>query len=65
MDWLRENWFWVFVIGLFVWMHTKMHGGHGGHSGHGGHAGHGGWGGSHQEEDAHSSDRREESDDQY
>ncbi len=59
MDWLRENWFWVIVIGLFVWMHTKMHGGHGGHAGHGGCCG------SHQEDDADSADRREESDDQH
>ena len=35
MDWIRENWFWIVVTGLFLWMHTKMHGGHG-HGGHGG-----------------------------
>lgn len=39
MDWIRENWFWIVVIGLFLWMHTKMHGGHGGHGGHEGHGG--------------------------
>lgn len=33
MDWLRENFFWLVVGALFVWMHLKMHGGHG----HGGH----------------------------
>lgn len=38
MDWIRENWFWIVVGGLFLWLHTKMHGGHG----HGGHGGHGG-----------------------
>lgn len=47
MNWLRENWFWLAVVILFVWMHTKMHGGHGRHLGHGGHAGHGGGGGGH------------------
>ena len=36
MEWLRENWFWLVVAALFVWMHLKMHGGHG-HGGHGGH----------------------------
>ena len=35
MDWIRENWFWIVVGGLFLWMHTKMHGGHD-HAGHGG-----------------------------
>lgn len=35
MDWLRENWFFIAVVILFVWFHTKMHGGHGGHGGHG------------------------------
>lgn len=40
MDWLLENWFWIVVAVLFIWMHTKMHGGHGGH-GHGGHGSHG------------------------
>lgn len=37
MDWLRENWFWLVVVVLFLWMHGKMHGGHGGHGGRGGH----------------------------
>lgn len=31
MEWLRENWFWIAVLILFVWFHMKMHGGHGGH----------------------------------
>lgn len=35
MEWLRENWFWLVVLILFVGMH--MGHGHGGH----GHAGHG------------------------
>jgi len=46
MDWLRENWFWAVFGVLFLWMHTKMHGGHGGHSGHGGRRSHCGGGGS-------------------
>ena len=33
MDWLRENWFWIGVIILFIWFHMKMHGGHGSHGG--------------------------------
>lgn len=39
MEWVRENWFWIVVVVLFLWIHTKMHGGHG----HGGpsHRGHG------------------------
>ncbi len=48
MDWLRENWFWVAILVLFVWMHVGGHGhgchGGGGH-GHGGHGGHPGSGG--------------------
>lgn len=51
MDWIRENWFWIVVGVLFIWMHTKMHGGHG-------HAGHGGGGGS----GGHIHGRREEPD---
>lgn len=35
MEWLRENFFWLVVTVLFIWMHLKMHGGHG----HGGHEG--------------------------
>ncbi len=31
MLWLRENWFWIVVFVGFVWMHTRMHGGHGHH----------------------------------
>lgn len=42
MDWLRENWFWLAVVVLFLWMHGKMHGAHGGHGGHGGGGGCGG-----------------------
>ena len=39
MTWIRENWFWITVLILFLWMHGKMHGSmHGGH----GHQGHGG-----------------------
>src|SRR3990172_6176757 len=33
MDWIRENWFWIVVGVLFIWLHGKMHGGHG-HAGH-------------------------------
>ena len=33
MDWLRENWFWLTVLVLFVFMHAGH--GHGGHGGHG------------------------------
>lgn len=40
MDWLRENWFWLAVVVLFLWMHKEMHGAHGGHGGHGGTGGH-------------------------
>ncbi len=32
MLWLRENWFWIVVSVAFVWMHTRMHGGHGHHA---------------------------------
>ncbi len=42
MDWLQENWFWVAILALFVWMHSGGHG-HGCHGGgheHGGHDGH-------------------------
>ncbi len=35
MEFLRDNWFWILLIGGFFWMHTKGHG-CGGH-GHGGH----------------------------
>lgn len=45
MDWLRENWFWIVVAVLFIWMHARMHGGHGGRGGCGGQGGHGGHGG--------------------
>ncbi len=42
MEWLREYWLWVVVGAAFIWMHTKMHGGHGAHGGHGGCGGHDG-----------------------
>lgn len=59
MDWILDNALWLFFVGVFIWMHVKMHGGHGGHGGHGhagerGHgAGHGGCcgGGQDDEED--------------
>lgn len=46
MNWIRENWFWIVVTVLFIWMHSKMHGSHGS-AGHGreGHEGGGGCGG--------------------
>ena len=28
MNWLGENWIWLSMVILFVWMHTKMHGTH-------------------------------------
>lgn len=28
MNWLRENWLWLSVVILFLWVHTKMHGRH-------------------------------------
>lgn len=31
MDWLSENWFWILVFVLFIWMHRGGHGCHGGH----------------------------------
>ncbi len=40
MDWLRENWFWLTVLVLFVVMHAGH--GHGGPGSHGGHFRHGG-----------------------
>ncbi len=45
MDWFLENFFWLVVGAVFIWMHVKMHGGHG--HGHGGHE-HGGHEGSHR-----------------
>jgi hypothetical protein len=42
MDWIRENAFQIVVLGLFVWVHFKMHGKHGhGHGTHGAHGQHG------------------------
>ena len=38
MDWLAQNWFWVVLGGLFVWMMFGHGGGCcGGHAEHGGH----------------------------
>lgn len=39
MDWLVQNWVWVLVLVVFVWMHSSGHGGCGGHRGHGRHDG--------------------------
>jgi hypothetical protein len=39
MDWLRDNWIWVAVIVLILWMHGKMHGRHAAHGGHEGQEG--------------------------
>ncbi len=58
MDWIRENWFWIVVGVLFIWMHTKMHGGHGG-AGHGGGGGCGGH--SHGRRQDEPGERKEES----
>lgn len=33
MDWLRDNWFWLAVGALFIWMHIGRHGSHSGHGG--------------------------------
>jgi hypothetical protein len=34
MEWFSENWFWVLILILFVWMHMGGHGCHGGHGKH-------------------------------
>ena len=26
MEWLQENWFWLFVFVMFIWMHMGGHG---------------------------------------
>ena len=39
MEFFERNWFWILLIGAFLWMHFKGHG-CGGHS-HGGHGKHG------------------------
>jgi len=31
MDWLVQNWVWVLVFAVFIWMHMSGHGCHGGH----------------------------------
>lgn len=55
MDWIRENWFFLFVLIGFI-----MHMGHG-HGGHG-HGGHGGKGhGGHRPDDAAGSEAGNES----
>ncbi len=33
MDWVIENWIWIALAILLVWLYTKMRGGHE-HSGH-------------------------------
>ncbi len=42
-EFLRNNWFWILLIGLFFWMHRRGGGGCGTHGrgGHGAHGGHG------------------------
>jgi hypothetical protein len=35
MQWLSQNWFWVFIFVAFIAMHLFGHGCHGGHGGHG------------------------------
>lgn len=37
MEWFQQNWFWLAVLILFMWMHVGGHG-CGGHGGHGGHS---------------------------
>jgi hypothetical protein len=32
MDWLSQNWLWIFIFIAFIAMHLFGHGGHGGHS---------------------------------
>ncbi len=31
MNWLSQNWFWLLIGAVFVFMHLGGHGGHGGH----------------------------------
>lgn len=33
MNWLVQNWVWVLVFAVFIWMHMSGHGCHGGHGG--------------------------------
>jgi hypothetical protein len=33
-DFLQNNWFWIVILGFFIWMHTSGMG-CGGHGGHG------------------------------
>ena len=37
-EFLQNNWFWIVVLVLFIWMHSSGMGcgGHGGHGRHGG-----------------------------
>ena len=40
-EFLQANWFWIVVLGLFIWMHRSGMGcGHGGHNGHDHETGH-------------------------
>lgn len=39
MNWLAQNWVWVLVFVVFIWMHMSGHGCHGGHGDHSGHGG--------------------------
>ncbi len=36
-DFIQNNWFWILLVGLFIWMHASGMGcgGHGGHGSHG------------------------------
>ncbi|MDZ4140812.1 MAG: hypothetical protein U1C48_02275 [Methylotenera sp.] len=34
MNWLVQNWVWVLVFAVFIWMHMSGHGCHGGHGSH-------------------------------
>ncbi|MDP2603446.1 MAG: DUF2933 domain-containing protein [Deltaproteobacteria bacterium] len=36
-EFLQNNWFWIVVVGFFIWMHSSGMGCGGGHGGHGGH----------------------------
>ena len=51
-EFLQNNWFWLLLIGFFIWVHGSGMG-CGGHGGHGGH-------GSHQQKDDDAEKDREE-----
>jgi len=54
MEWIRENWLWLAVAALFIWMHSGMHRGHGGGcGGHGGGRARPGQEGTEREEESH------------